>query len=174
MFFKTHKVFSVVAYEIENAFHHPSVLTSYFLSLPLFFILFILFIFCVTSQRNQEKRKKKLNLPLARCKFVISEKVLHGCRRLISHQDGSNLSEQSVTNNHGASLWSLAPVRSSRDGGRERAVFLSPRCSHHRGTRASRGYLKADVQCRADGNDRNGCKTPFNQHSDKFESTPGG
>lgn len=99
---------------------------------------------------NKPKKQRKqggetqLDLPLARCKFVISEKVLRGCRRLISHQDASNLGEQNVTNNHRASLWSLAPVRSSREGG----ASLSLRCSHLRGTGASGGFLKAD------GNDR--------------------
>lgn len=114
-----------------------SILLPYFPSLPLFFILFIFF----CNKLNKQKRGKKTqsDLPLARCKFVISEKLLHGCCRLISHQDGSNVGERSVTDNHRASLRSLAPVRTSREDGWEAGGVFIPTVSTSPGDRSLRG-----------------------------------
>lgn len=120
---------------------------------PLYFALSLLFSLlhplhftCVTSQRKQQRAGRKLNnsaFPLAWCKFAIFGKLLPGCFRFISHQDGSNLGEPSVTNNRRVSLRSLAPLCASREDG-----WGCRKCFYPRGAHVSVGTVRGRLSCR--------------------------
>lgn len=109
-----------VPYRMFLSIIHSSSSSSTFLLL-----FFTLFIFLRNKLYKQEQVEN--SFLVAQFKFLISEKVLQGCCLWISHQDGLNLGERSVTNHHRASLRSSARLRTSTE---ERGVvFITTVCS---------------------------------------------
>lgn len=90
--------------------------------LPLSFCYFSSSSFFLWNKLYKQEQVENSFL-VAQFKFLISEKVLHGCCLWISHQDGLNLGERSVTNHHRASLRSSVRLRTSTE---ERGVVFIP------------------------------------------------